>query len=262
MKLKGRKALVTGADSGIGQAIAITFAREGADVVVHYGTDQEGAQSTAQQAQKHGVQAHVLQADLADPKQAQQLFEQALSALGQIDILVNNAGTGGDVEQSIDQPLDDFVRVINIDMISPWALCQAAAKHMLARGDQGEILRGAMINITSVHEDVPSEGGAAYDAAKGGLRNITRTLALELAPKGIRVNNIAPGMIATPMTAEALEDPEQAKQAVQGIPMGRPGQPQEIANVALFLASDDASYVTGSSYFVDGGWMQAVGYKA
>ena len=105
MKLQGKKALVTGADSGIGQAIAITFAREGADVVVHYGTDQEGAQSTAKQAQEHGVQAHVLQADLADPQQAQQLFDQALSALGQIDILVNNAGTGGDVEQSIDQPL-------------------------------------------------------------------------------------------------------------------------------------------------------------
>lgn len=262
MKLQGRKALITGADSGIGQAIATTFAREGADVAVHYGSDQAGAQSTADQVQEHGVQAHVLQADLADPQQAQQLFDQALSALGQIDILVNCAGTGAEVEQSIEQLLDDFIRVINIDLITPWALCQAATKHMLQRAEGGEILHCAMINITSVHEDVPSEGAAAYDAAKGGLRNITRTLALELAPKGIRVNNIGPGMIATPMTASALEDPETRQQSVQSIPMGRPGQPQEIANVALFLASDDASYVTGSTYFADGGWLQAVGLKA
>jgi glucose 1-dehydrogenase len=254
MKLKGKTALITGSDSGIGQAIAITFAREGANVIVHYGSDEEGAQSTAEQARQHGVNVEVLQADLGDPKNAQTLFEQALQAMGQIDILVNNAGTGGDVEQSIEQPLDDFIRVINIDMISPWALCQATAKHLIERKQSGVI-----INITSVHEEIPMEGGAAYDAAKGGLRNITRTLALELAPRGIRVNNIAPGMIATPMTAEALEDPQQAEQSKQQIPLGRPGQPQEVANVALFLASEDASYVTGSSYFVDGGLMQNVG---
>ncbi len=118
---------------------------------------------------------------------------------------------------------------------------------------------GVIINITSVHEEIPGPGGVAYDAAKGGLRNITRTLALELAPQEVRINNIAPGMIATPMTADSLADPEKAQQSTQRIPMGRPGQPQEVANVALLLASDDASYVTGSSYFVDGGLMQSVG---
>lgn len=253
MKLHGRTALVTGADSGIGQAIAITFAREGADVVVHYHADEQGAQTTVRQIQEHARRAEIIQADLSDPRAAQSFFQEAASRMGQIDILVNNAGTGASVEKSLDTSLDEFIRVINIDMVSPWALCQAAAKQMVERG------RGAIINITSVHEEIPSPGGAAYDAAKGGLRNITRTLALELAPQGVRINNIAPGMIVTPMTAETLADPEQAQQSINRIPMGRPGQPQEIANVALLLASDDASYITGSSYFVDGGLMQKVG---
>ncbi len=253
MRLEGKTALVTGADSGIGQAIAITFARAGADIVVHYHADEQGARNTASQIEQHGRRAEIVQSDLADPQAAEPLFREALQRLGRIDILVNNAGTGASVENSLDTSLEEFIRVINIDMVSPWALCQAAAKHMVERGS------GAIINITSVHEEIPSPGGAAYDAAKGGLRNITRTLALELAPKGVRINNIAPGMIATPMTADTLEDPEQAQQSVARIPMGRPGRPEEIANVALLLASDEASYVTGSSYFVDGGLMQKVG---
>ncbi len=253
MRLQGKTALITGADSGIGQAIAISFARAGADVVVHYHADEQGARSTAAQVEQHGRRVEIVQADLAEPRAAEPLFDEALRRFGRVDILVNNAGTGAPVENSLDTPLDEFIRVINIDMVSPWALCQAAAKHMVERGS------GAIINITSVHEEIPSPGGAAYDAAKGGLRNITRTLALELAPKGVRINNIAPGMIATPMTADTLEDPQQAQQSVARIPMGRPGRPEEIANVALLLASDEASYVTGSSYFVDGGLMQKVG---
>lgn len=253
MKLEGRTALVTGSDSGIGQAIAITFAREGANVVVHYHTDQEGAQRTAQQIEQHGRRALVLQADLSQPKNAQRLFDQAVQQFGPIDVLVNNAGRGADVEQSTETPLDDFICVLNVDLVSPWVLCQAAAPQMAGRG------KGVIINITSVHEEIPSEGGAAYDAAKAGLRNISRTLALELADRGVRINNIAPGMIATPMTEDTLKDPQKAEQSMQRIPMRRPGQPQEVANVALFLASDDSSYVTGSSYFVDGGLMQNVG---
>lgn len=253
MKLAGKTALVTGSDSGIGQAIAITFAREGADVIVHYHTDEQGARTTAEQIQQQGRRAEILQTDLSDPRNAQALFQHALQRLGAIDILVNNAGQGADVQQSADTPLDEFIRVINVDLISPWALCQAAVQHMAQRGS------GVIINITSVHEEIPSPGGAAYDGAKGGLRSISRTLALELAPQGIRVNNIAPGMIATPMTADRLQDPQKAEQSKQRIPLRRPGEPQEVANVALFLASDDASYVTGSSYFVDGGLTQNVG---
>ncbi len=253
MKLQGKTALVTGADSGIGRAIATTFGREGADVVVHYLHDQRGAEQTAHAIQSHGVRAEVLQADLSNPNQAAHLFEQAEAALGRIDILVNNAGKGANVESSLDTPLEAFIDVINVDLVSPWVLAQAAARKMAERG------HGAIVNISSVHEEIPSKGGVAYDAAKGGLRMIARTLALELAPKGVRINNIGPGMIATPMTTDRLHDPEQGEQSLQRIPMGRAGEAQEIANVALFLASEDASYVTGSTFFADGGLMRNVG---
>lgn len=253
MKLQGRKAVVTGSDSGIGQAIAIAFAREGADVLVHYHSDEEGAQRTAAKVREAGRTAEVLQADFSDPQAAQAFFDRALQRLGRIDVLVNDAGTGAGVKVSLDTGLEDFTRVLNIDLVSPWVLCRAAAKHMQQRGS------GAIVNITSVHEEIPIPGGAVYSAAKAGLRSVTRNLAYELAPHGVRINNIAPGMIATPMTAGALNDPERARKARERIPMGRPGEPQEVAKVAVFLASDDASYVTGSSYFVDGGLMQNIG---
>lgn len=252
MQLEGRTALITGADSGIGQAIAILFAQEGVDVVISYGHDRAGAEDTANGVRQHGRRAEIIQADLEDPRAARGLFERATAAVGQIDILVNNAGTGPAEQEATKDPLDDFIRVINVDLISPFALCQAAARQMAERG------KGVIINVTSVHEEIPGSG-AAYDAAKAGLRNVTRSMVKELAPQGVRINNIAPGMIATPMTQERLEDAQTAKESGEAIPMGRPGLPLEVANVALFLASDAASYVTGSSYFVDGGLMQTRG---
>ena len=251
-KLQGKTALVTGADSGIGQAIAVTFGREGANVVVHYGTDQQGAEQTVQQIQQSGGQAQLAQADLADPANAQQLYQQAKQAFGQVNVLVNCAGTGEASEDPLQLPVDDFQRVLNIDLVSPWVLCQAAIQDMVSSGG------GSIVNITSVHEEIPSSS-VAYCAGKGGLRMVTRCFAQTFASQGVRINNIAPGMIATPMTAESLQDPQSAQQSTQRIPMGRPGQPQEIANCALFLASDEASYVTGSSYFVDGGLTQNAG---
>jgi glucose 1-dehydrogenase len=253
MKLEGRTALVTGADSGIGRAIATTFAREGADVGVHYLDDERGAEQTAHAAAGHGVRAEIFQADFADPRNAERLWREATARLGPIDVLVNNAGKGAGADSSLDIPLASFVDVINVDLVSPWVLAQAAARQMAERG------RGAIVNITSVHEEIPSPGNAAYDAAKGGLRMIARTLTAELAGKGVRINNLAPGMIATPMTAGRLHDREQGAQSLQRIPMGRPGEPQEIANVALLLASDDASYVSGATWFVDGGLLQSIG---
>ncbi len=187
MKLQNRTALVTGADSGIGQAIAITFAREGADVFVHHFGDPEGAQHTAQEIRRQGRRAELTEVDLSDPRQADAVFRQAAERLGRIDILVNNAGGGASVSNSVETPLEEFTRVINLDLISPWVLCQAPAREMSQRGS------GVIINITSVHKEIPSPGGAAYDAAKGGLRSITWTLALELGEKGVRINNIAPG---------------------------------------------------------------------
>lgn len=253
MKLQGRVAWVTGSDSGIGRAIAVAFAKEGADVLVHFHADEAGAQETARLVRESGRRAEVLQGDFSDPRQAQAFFEQALARMGALHVLVNDAGVGTMLKSSLDASLEDFTHVINVDLLSPWVLCRAAARHMLGSGG------GAIINITSVHEEITLPGAASYDAAKAGLRSITRTLALELADKGIRINNIAPGMIATPMTQDRLDDPKGAEIARRRIPMGRPGRPEEVAQVALFLASDDASYVTGSSYFVDGGLMQNIG---
>lgn len=253
MKLAGRVALVTGSDSGIGQQIAIAFAREGADVLVHYHEDQAGAGRTAAAVRQAGCRAEVLQADFADPRGAQAFFAEALGRMGRFHVVVNCAGTGTGQSRSLDTPLDDFQRVLNVDLVSPWVIARAAARHMLEHGG------GAIINVTSVHEEIPLPGGAAYDAAKAGLRSVTRNLAHELAARGVRVNNIAPGMIDTPMTADTLRDPQRAAGAKRRIPMGRPGRPEEVARVAVFLASDEASYVTGSSYFVDGGLMQNIG---
>jgi len=196
----------------------------------------------------------VLQADLTDPRNAQTLFEQAVARLGRIDILVNNAGKGADSASSLDVPLAPLAEVLNLDLVSPFVLSQLAAKAMIERGEGGVI-----VNISSVHEEISSPGNAPYDMAKGGLRMMARTLAVELAPHRVRVNNIGPGLTATPMTTERLHDPEQSEQSLQRIPLGRAAEPQEMANVALFLASDDASYVTGSTYFADGGLMQSVG---
>lgn len=263
MKLVGRHALVTGADSGIGQAIAREFAREGANVVVHYHEDETGAEETATQVRSFGRRAAVIRHDLSRPAQAGGLFAAAVEALGAIDILVNCAGVSTTTDRSVDMTLEDFQRTIDINLASPWMLCQAAARHMGdAWRDGDHVQGGVIINITSVHEVIPSWGGAAYDASKAGLRNITRNLARELARKRIRVNNIAPGFIATPMNQETLEDAEEMEKSLAHIPLARVGHPDEVAHVAVFLASEDASYVTGSSYFVDGGLMQMMGSGA
>ncbi len=252
MRLHGKIALVTGSDSGIGRAIALTFAREGAGVVVHYYSDLAGALDTAERVRGHGSRAEVLQADLSDPYNARDLYQRTVELMGRVDVLVNSAGTGPRVHDSLEVPIEEFLRVINVDLTSPWVLCQAAANDMARRGN------GVIINITSVHEVAPLVGGAPYHAAKGGLRNLTKSLALELASRGLRINNIAPGMVATPMTADALSDPVRALEATARIPMRRAADPQEIANVALFLASDDASYVTGHTFFADGGLLQII----
>jgi glucose 1-dehydrogenase len=247
MRLEGKTALVTGADSGIGRAIAITFAREGADVAIHYNSDERGADQTANAIRNHGRRVEVFQADFSDPTAAEGLVGRAVEALGRLDILVNNAGMGEGVESSLDIDTETFLTVMNVDLVVPFILAREAAKHMVENG------KGAIVNVTSVHEAIPQEGAAAYCGAKGGLRMVTRTLALELAPKGVRINTLAPGMIATPMTADTLHDADAAEQAEAKIPMGRAGEQQEMANVTLFLASDEASYMTGSSIIADGG---------
>jgi glucose 1-dehydrogenase len=253
MRLQGKTAFVTGADSGIGRAIALTFAREGADVAIHAFGDPRGAEQAIHGIEHHGRRAALFEADFSQPSSAEGLTAAVVERFGRLDILVNNAGVGENTDSSLEMGTDVFTRVLNVDLIAPFILAREAAKQMVSQGS------GSIINITSVHQQIPQPGGAAYCAAKGGLGMVTRTLALELAGKNVRINNIGPGMITTPMTTEALFDPQQSEEALQKIPMGRPGEAQEIANVALFLASDEASYVTGSSFFADGGLRQKVG---
>lgn len=252
MRLEGKTAFISGADSGIGRATALTFAREGADVAIHAFGDRRGAEQTINAIKEHGRRAELFEADFADPSSAEHLVAEVIERMGKLDILVNNAGKGEGADSSLGIDTKTFVEVLNVDLVAPFILAREAAKHMVERGN------GSIINITSVHEAIPNVGASAYCAAKGGLRMVTRTMALELAPKGVRMNNVAPGMIKTPMTVSTLQDPQASEQAEARIPMGRAGEQQEIANLVLFLASDESSYVTGSSYFADGGLMLSI----
>jgi glucose 1-dehydrogenase len=253
MKLAQKKVLVTGADSGIGRAIAVRFAQEGADVAVHYRSDDAGAAQTVEAIRGAGRRAEAFQADVGIPAEAQALFSSATGFLDGIDVLVNCAGKSPSMVPALELPLEEFEEMLRVNLTGPWVLTQAAARHMVTAGG------GSIVNVTSVHEEIVSPGGSAYEASKAGLRSVTRAMALELASKGVRVNNIAPGMIRTEMTADRLDDPQKAREAMAQIPMGRPGEAREVANVAVFLASDESSYVTGSSYFVDGGLMVHIG---
>ena len=256
-KLADKTALITGSDSGIGQATAIRFAQKGANVVVVYHRDKESAENTARQVTDAGQEALVVQADVSDPEGAQALFDQALARFGTVDILVNNAGTNGAGKPVAEMPVEEFEQTIRTNLFGPFYMCRLFARHRKERGGKGKI-----INVTSVHEEIMSPETADYCASKGGLRNLTWTLALELARDGINVNNVAPGMILTPMNQEAIDDPEKRKKQEARIPMKRAGRPEEIAKLALFLASEDADYVTGSTYTMDGGLVRAVGQGA
>lgn len=256
-KLNGKVALITGSDSGIGQATAIAFAREGANVVICYHSDKEGAEQTLQEVQKHNQKGLVLQVDVSDEQAVEKLFDQAIAELGAVDILVNNAAVNGQGIMVADMETEVFDRTMRTNVYGPFFCSRRFIRHRRQTGGKGKI-----INVTSVHEEIVSAGTADYCASKGALRNFTRTLALELAEEGINVNNIAPGMILTPMNQEAIDDKKKRDEASEHIPMKRPGKPEEIAQLAVFLASSDSDYVTGSSYFMDGGLSQFMGQGA
>jgi glucose 1-dehydrogenase len=256
-RLAGRVAIVTGSDSGIGQAIAIEFAREGADVAITWMRDESGARHTAEEVRGAGRRALVQQTDVRDPSSVERLFSAAERELGTPFILVNDAGVGGPGTPVADTTDEDWDNVMRTNLYGPFYCCRQFVRLRKSHGGKGKI-----VNITSVHEEIVMEGGGAYDAAKGGLRMLTRTLAMELAPDRINVNNIGPGMIATPMTRKAMEDPERKRRAESRIPWNRPGEPWEVAKLAAYLASEDADYVTGQSYFIDGGLTLNVGQGA
>ncbi|MEK6397935.1 MAG: glucose 1-dehydrogenase [Terriglobus sp.] len=249
-KLAGKVALVTGSSSGIGQGIAIRLAKDGADIVINYAGNPKGADDTKQQIEALGRKAISVKADLSKVSECQSLVQAGISAFGHLDILVNNAGVekGSDFTEVTEA---DYDFVLNVNLKGVFFTTQAFVKHVLDRNASGRI-----INISSVHEDMVFPHFATYCAAKGGVRMLMRDLAVELGPKNITLNNIAPGAISTPINKSLLEDKPKLNALLANIPLGRLGTVDDVAALASFLASDEAAYVTGSTYFVDGGLIR------
>lgn len=256
-KLDNRIAVITGSDSGIGRATAIAFAKEGANIVITYHKDHEGAEETKKAVENEGQRAIVVNLDQKNPQDVERIFKEAQEKLGVPTILVNNAGRDSTGKNVKDMPIEEWDDEIRTNLYGPFYFC----KHFM-NGLENSNERATIINITSVHQEVPRAGASGYCASKGALRNLTRCLALEVAEKNITVNNIAPGMVLTPFNQEAVDDQEVRLKQVQSIPVKRAAKPEEIANAAVYLASEDASYIHGTTLFIDGGLMQNQGQGA
>ncbi len=253
MRLEGKVAIITGAATGIGQGIAERFAKEGAAVVVDYVGKPDAPKETEDAIQQAGGRTIAVAADVSNPQQVQSLVDATVKEFGKLDIVINNAG----IERKyafVDYPLEEAQKIIAVNLIGPFLVAQAAAKQMIKQGSGGRI-----INISSVHEDLPMPTNSIYCATKGGLRMLARTAAVELAKYNITVNNIGPGAIYTPIDADIEAKPELEKALMGEIPLNRWGQPADVAGLAVYLASDEAGYVTGSTYFVDGGMLRQSG---
>jgi glucose 1-dehydrogenase len=251
MGLEGKVAIVTGSDSGIGRAIALEFTRQGASVTINYHTDATAADATLHEIESSGGVAQVIQADVSRVADIAALVEGTVAAFGRLDILVNNAGIETRTS-TLETTEAQFDVVIAVDLKSAFFGVQAAARQMIKQGGGGRI-----INISSIHEDWPMPGNSPYCLAKGGIRMLTRTAGVELAPHGITVVGVAPGAVHTPIDEATLSDPVQKAKLVSAIPLGRVAEPEEIARLVAFLASDEASYGTATTYVADGGMMQA-----
>jgi glucose 1-dehydrogenase len=253
MRLENKVAIVTGAATGIGRAIATRFAKEGASVVVDYVGPDGTAADVEKEISGFGGKSVAIGADVSNPEHVQTLIDGAVKAFGKLDIVVNNAG----IEKKfafVDYPFEALQKILAVNLMGPFLVSQAAGRQMIKQGQGGRI-----INISSVHEDLPMPTNAAYCASKGGLRMLTRTIAVELAKYNITVNNIGPGAVYTPIDADIEAKPEMEKALMAEIPLNRWGKPEEIASLAVFLASEEAAYITGSTYFIDGGMLRQSG---
>lgn len=248
-RLKGKKAIVTGSSSGIGKAIALLFAKEGAEVVVTYNSGEERAKAVVDEIEKMGGKAKAYKVNVADENEIKQFFADIDKDFGDINILVNNAGINGSQTPVEDMTTEQWDKVVKVNLYGPF-FC---SREFLQKKKQYGTYKGSrIINVTSIHQFINVSGNANYNAAKSGMRNLAYTMALELADREMTVNNIAPGMILTPINEKIISDPKKLQRAESIIPFHRGGKPEEVAKVALFLASDDSSYVTGSTYTVDG----------
>lgn len=247
--LKGKTAIVTGSSSGIGKAIAVLFGQEGANVVVTYHSGKERAEAVAAEIRGYGVKSQSYELDASNEEDVKRFFADVDRDFGDVTILVNDAGINGSNIPVEDMSTEIWDKAIKTNLYGPFFCC----REFLRMKKKYNTYKGSrIINVSSIHETINVAGNANYNASKAGLRNFAYSLALELAPRELTVNNIAPGMILTPINEKVISDPEKLKAAEAIMPFHRGGTPEEVAKVALFLASDASSYVSGSSYKVDG----------
>jgi glucose 1-dehydrogenase len=251
MSLTGKVAIVTGGNSGIGKAIVLALAEAGANIVIDYVADEEATEELEKKVAALGDKSIGVEADVSKVKDLERLIKSAVDTFGRLDVMVNNAGI--ETRSGIlDTTEHDYEKVMAVNLKSAFFGTQLAAKQMIAQGGGGRI-----INISSVHEDWPMPGNIPYCLSKGGMRMLTRTAGVTLGPHGVSVVGVGPGAVATPINTSTMDDPEKMATLDAAIPLGRMAQPEEIGHVVAFLAGDGASYVTGTTIFVDGGIMHS-----
>ena len=252
--LTGQKALVTGANSGIGEAVAIALGEAGADVMVNYVTGEDRAEAVAEEIRRSGVRALPHKADVSDEAQVQEMFRRAMAELGTIDILVTNAGLQRDAPFHT-MSVEQWNTVIAVNLTGQFLCAREAVREFLRRGVVATVSRaaGKIICVSSVHEIIPWAGHANYCASKGGVAMMMKTLAQEVAPRHIRVNSVAPGAVRTPINTAAWSTPEAYRRLMSLVPYKRIGESEDIARAVVWLASDQSDYVVGTTLFVDGG---------
>lgn len=259
--LEGQSALVTGASSGLGRAIAETFGQHGANVVVNYRSDPDSANAVVEEITKSGGQAFAWQADVSEEREIQMMFAAAVERCGTLDIVVANAGLQRDAAFD-EMTLADWRKVLDVNLTGQFLCAQAAVREFRRRGVVAErsTAAGKLICMSSVHEVIPWAGHVNYAASKGGVQMMMKSIAQEVAKHRIRVNGIAPGAIKTDINRDAWSTPGAERELLRLIPYGRVGAPEDVANAALWLASDESDYVTGTTLFVDGGMTLYPGF--